>query len=188
MRSIFIIIGVITLLSCDSSRLEPVSVGDFSRFVEETGYVTDAERYGWSIIQLDVLRYDTSSGLAWTNPTLQGRPLDEMPVTQVSFNDAQAYCKWSNTRLPSYDEYWDLASSDQRPIVSDADRIEPLNKVHVVGNVWDITTTTDALGQIRLAGGSYLCNTRTCNGISPDRILYVDKETGNSHIGFAVMR
>jgi len=38
-----------------------------------------------------------------------------------------------------------------------------------------------------LAGGSLFCSKDTCHGTQKDRELYVDKETGNIHIGFSVL-
>ena len=52
--------------------------------------------------------------------------------------------------------------------------------------MWDITLTENIKGEIRLAGGSYLCSPSTCHGTQPDRELFVDKETANTHISFAV--
>ena len=44
-------------------------------------------------------------------------------------------------------------------------------------------TTGNIKGEIRLAGGSYLSSIDTCHGTQEDRELFVDKETGNIHIG-----
>ena len=41
--------------------------------------------------------------------------------------------------------------------------------------------------QIRLAGGSLFCSIDTRHGTQEDRELYVDKETGNIHIGFSIL-
>ena len=41
--------------------------------------------------------------------------------------------------------------------------------------------------QVRLAGGSLFCSRDTCHGTQEDRELYVDKETGNIHIGFSIL-
>ncbi|MEM6963759.1 MAG: SUMF1/EgtB/PvdO family nonheme iron enzyme [Bacteroidota bacterium] len=171
-----------------SEQLLAVSVADFSRFVEATGYVTDSEKFGWSIIQEDVYRFRTEEGATWRLPNAVDSASANFPVTQVSYNDAVAYCAWSNTRLPSYREYWKLTAKDQRPINQNSNAILPLEKTNHVGNVWEITTTQDAIGQIRLAGGSYLCNPYTCNGTSADRRLFVDKTTGNIHISFSVIK
>ncbi|MEM9991773.1 MAG: SUMF1/EgtB/PvdO family nonheme iron enzyme, partial [Bacteroidota bacterium] len=180
-------IGLCSLVSCQSLKLVPITVSDFAAFVEATGYLTDAEKYGWSVVQQDVFTFEVVEHISWQCPTGKSNALAHFPVTQVSFNDAAAYCAWAEVRLPSYEEFWKLAQVDQRPIVKSMPAILPLASVNIVGNVWDITTNTRSDGQIRLAGGSYLCNANTCNGTHPTRILFVDKETGNSHIGFSVV-
>lgn len=175
--------------SCQNEvTLHPVSVADFRQFVQETGYRTDAEKYDWSVVQLNVYEFNVLYGIDWKCPDGTHYAPDNYPVTQVSLNDALAYCQWSGTRLPSYSEYWKLTKNDSRPIVQSAPNIFPLGQVNVVGNVWEITTTQRSDGQIRLAGGSYLCNKNTCNGTDENRELYVDSETGNTHISFAVIR
>jgi len=176
-------------LGCkDITKLETVSVKDFSKFVKETGYVTDAEKFGWSIFQKDVYTFKVDSGLVWNIPNGVDSAKMNYPVTQVSYNDALAYCEWAKVRLPSYEEFWKLVKSDKRPINESAPLILPNEQTNIVGNVWDITTTENVKHEIRLAGGSYLCNVKTCNGTNPSRELYVDKMTGNTHIGFSVIK
>ena len=176
------------LSSCNKpNQLKTINVSDFKAFVSETDYVTDAEKYGWSIVQTTIYNFYTQEGATWIIPNSIDTVDLFMPVTQVSFNDAMAYCKWSNTRLPSYKEYWQIAKNDNRRINHSSSEIEATSQVNIIGNVWDITTTENVLGEVRLAGGSYLCNTKTCNGTDPDRKLFVDKTTGNVHIGFSVI-
>ena len=146
-------------------RLEVVTYGQFDEFVKETGYITDAEKFGWSIVQTD-----------------------KLPVTQVSYNDAIAYCEWSGSRLPTYAEYWRLINGDDRKVMTEQNGpISAVTKVNILGNVWEITSTTKS-GNIRLAGGSIFCSPNTCHGTIKERELYVDKQTGNIHIGFAVIK
>ena len=64
--------------------------------------------------------------------------------------------------------------------------VEEINNVNIVGNVWDLTTTENIKGEIRLAGGSYLCSPNICHGTQRDRELFVDKETANTHISLVV--
>ena len=97
-----------------------------------------------------------------------------------------AYCNWAGVKLPTYEEYWKAVSNDKRPIVSEADSIEVVSNINIIGNVWDLTLTENERGEVRLAGGSYLCSPKTCHGTQPDRILYVDKETANTHISMVV--
>jgi len=185
-KSAFIFFLCIAALSCSSPSLRTVSVADFATFVEATDYVTDAERYGWSVKQISIQEYEVLDSLTWRIPDGDNPAKENYAVTQVSYNDAAAYAKWSGTSIPTYEEYWEMVKGDDRLINETSTAILPIDQVNIVGNVWDITMP-DQLGRIRLAGGSYLCDKHTCNGTSADRQLYVDIETGNIHIGFSVV-
>jgi len=168
--------------------LTPVSYSQFELFVNQTGYVTDAEKYGWSIVQIDVDHFKTVKNATWRTPDgVNKSNSKELPVTQVSYNDALSYCKWAKKRLPTYDEYWELIKNDTRVIVSDNKfPISNVNEVNILGNVWDITEVEDG-NSVRLAGGSLFCSKNTCNGTVKERELLVDKETGNINVGFCVI-
>jgi len=176
--------------SCNSKtyNLIPVTYAEFESFVIETGYITDAEKYGWSIVQTDVYNFKKVNSANWRIP--DGINLvnsGKLPVTQVSYNDALAYCKWAKKRLPSYEEYWENVKNDNRVIVSENKfPISEIDTVNIVGNVWDITKS-EKNNLVRIAGGSLLCSKSTCHGTVKERELYIDKETGNIHIGFSVM-
>ncbi len=173
----------------ENVELKVVTFEQFEKFVTATGYVTDAEKYGWSFVQKDVYNFEIVEGATWRKPDGKTAPnSNELPVTQVSYNDAIAYCKWSNTRLPTYEEYWQRIDGDKRKVITNGNGpISGTNDVNILGNVWEITATI--LGDsTRLAGGSLFCSKETCHGTSVKRELYVDKQTGNIHIGFAVFR
>ncbi len=76
-----------------------VSREDFSAFIDDTGYRTDAEREGWAWISRDGM-WEKREGLSWRNPF--GGAADEfcaehggqLPVFQASWNDAAAFCRW----------------------------------------------------------------------------------------------
>ena len=182
----FYIAILLLCFSCTDQKLKQVSLADFREFVEATNYVTDAEKYDWSIVQLDIINYEILYGIDWRCPTGMHPAKDSDPVTQVSYNDALAYAEWKQAKLPDYETYWELASRDKRAINFSSFEILPIDQVNIIGNVWEITTP-GIYGNIRLAGGSYLCDENTCNGTSKDRELLVDKITGNSHIGFAII-
>lgn len=171
----------------NSAKLHVVTVAEFEQFVSETGYITDAEKAGWSFVQVNVYRYETREHINWRTPDGTDAARSDAPVTQVSFNDAVAYCKWAGTKLPDYKTYWQLAQKDQRDIHTRAPKINAAGNSNTVGNVWDITTSENSEKEIRLAGGSYLCNVTSCNGTDPARVVFVDKQTANSNIGFAVI-
>lgn len=189
MKKLYLFLFVI-LVSCSSQKdlsLKTVSVKEFKNFVNATGYVTSAEEYGWSFVQQNVYDYIVVDGANWLKPDGTNPSIDSLPVTQVSYNDAIEYCKWAGVSLPTYDQYWQLVSSDNRLIVSD--NIYPISSVesvNIIGNVWDITEPINS-NQIRLAGGSLFCSIDTCHGTQEDRELFVDKETGNIHIGFSIL-
>lgn len=178
---------MVLMSSCREASLHQVTVAEFGKFVEETDYVTDAEAFGWSIVQTDIINYEILYGIDWRCPTGRVEAQSHDPVTQVSYNDALAYATWSNQKLPDYENYWQLASIDTRPINFASNTILPIDQVNILGNIWELTTP-GKYGNIRLAGGSYLCDKNTCNGTSKDRELLIDKITGNSHIGIAVIR
>ena len=86
----------------------PVTVAAFARFVKAQRYVTETEKLGSSA----VMRYGTGQwrllkGATWRHPLgPDGAPArDDHPVTQVSWNDAVAYCAAAGKRLPTEVEY-----------------------------------------------------------------------------------
>lgn len=186
-------VGMLTtlmlLFACYSNKsyyLKPITVAAFAEFVKQTNYVTDAEKYGWSIVQYNVFEFEVAEGAYWQKPNGIDSAKAQFPVSQVSLNDALAYCDWANTRLPDYEEYWELTKNDKRPIIFNTIDFVEANEANLVGNYWDITSSNDPM-KVRLAGGSIFCNTTTCNGTSKNRELFVDATTGNIHISFAVV-
>lgn len=186
----YLFLFLILCCSCEKkeTNLKPVSYNDFDLFVKDTKYITDAEKYGWSIVQIDVYNFKKVNNANWRKPDgINKVSSGKLPVTQVSYNDALAYCKWSKKRLPNYNEYWEIVKNDKRIIVSENKLpISEIDKVNIVGNVWDITENGNNQ-LVRLAGGSLFCSKNTCHGTVKERELFVDKETGNIHIGFSVL-
>ncbi|WP_114791619.1 SUMF1/EgtB/PvdO family nonheme iron enzyme [Niabella yanshanensis] len=93
----------------------------FEKFVQATGYITEAERYKNALVfepGLKEFRWLTDSTAYWRYPNgiMRGGIEKKMdhPVTCISFNDALAYCKWAGVRLPTLEE-WEIAATAGTP-------------------------------------------------------------------------
>lgn len=141
----------------------PVTVADFMRFVNETGYVTVAERPPDPAMYPDadpsllvpgsVVFHPTPGpvplddpmqwwryipGAHWRAPagpgtTIEGR--EQHPVTQVAYEDARSFAQWAGKDLPTEAE-WEFAARGglDRANFAWGDEIDPGGTV--VANTW----------------------------------------------------
>jgi sulfatase modifying factor 1 len=95
----------------------PVTVGEFRRFVDATGYRTDAERLGGGVYDPATDRWSIVAGAVWHRPLGPDGPAspNDHPVTQVSWHDAVAYARWAGKRLPTEVE-WEHAARGGRDL------------------------------------------------------------------------
>lgn len=121
--------GIIRRASLRAFGMEAqcVTVARFAAFVTETGYVTEAEEIGWTYVFRGLIQdpdaadvvggYDKAGwwwaikAADWRHPSGQGEAPAEPdhPVTQISWNDAQAFAAWAGGRLPTEIE-WEHAA------------------------------------------------------------------------------
>jgi formylglycine-generating enzyme required for sulfatase activity len=142
-----------------------VTVRQFSHFVKETGYITDAEKAG--------------DRFTWKSPGI--RQSGSHPVIWISFSDVEAYVAWAGVEIPCDSEwlyacradtettfYWgdefdgdyawyrDNAVTGTKPVAKKP--ANPYGLYDMVGNVWEYIRVCDNI--IALRGASWTrCDT-----------------------------
>ena len=109
-----------------------VTVGQWRKFIKETGHKTEAETGGGAYIW-ENSEWKKKAGTYWDNPGFSQD--DRHPVTCVSWNDVQAYIRWLNSeegtdnyRLPTEAEWEYTIRAGSAPVFSFGDDASKLSE------------------------------------------------------------
>lgn len=127
-------------------------------FAAATGYVTDAERYGWSFVFEGLLPADGAwqrvaearwwckvDGASWRAPEGPGSTVADRldhPAVHLSWNDAQAIAAWAGARLPTEAEWEHAAKAGAPHARFPWGDIEPDDTGFLPCNIWQGTFPT----------------------------------------------
>ena len=125
----------------------------FAAFVDSTGYVSEAERFGWSFVfsssagdtegntqtVVNAPWWKRVDGACWR--AINGPGMDQEwhadhPVVHVSWNDANAFAKWVGGRLPSESEWEHAARGGLGDVPFPWGGREPDDNVFLPCNIW----------------------------------------------------
>ena len=137
----------------------------FAKFVQATGYQTEAERFGWSFVfhlnvSGEIATSEAVFGIEWwrkidgsswrliNGPGTEDDWHPDHPVVHVSWNDARAYADWAGGRLPTEVEWEHAARGGLGDVPFPWGTREPDDTDYQPCNIWqgrfpDMNTAAD---------------------------------------------
>jgi serine/threonine protein kinase len=136
----------------------------FRRFVDATGYRTEPEKRGWSVVWQGVGVPQQVAGAQWRHPSGPQDRLDpECPVVDVAWQDARSYVEWAELRLPTEEE-WECGAAwngqaiqsypwgDDEPTAETAEKVDILRTSPHVAHVTAHPAGVSPWGAFNMAG------------------------------------
>jgi len=122
----------------------PVTNQQYQEFVDKTQYETDAEKEQNGLVRIG-RRWKKIPEANWKMPdgltSVDGQ--ENNPVSQVSFNDAAAYCKWAGKDLPT-EAQWEKAARGYSGFIYPWGSSEPKeNEANFDGMIGSTTPVTE---------------------------------------------
>ncbi|NIC41369.1 formylglycine-generating enzyme family protein [Aquabacterium sp. A08] len=89
-----------------------VTIGDFARYAQATGVVTDAERQGGGMEYVG--GWQRRPGWTWRGPDGQAHADPRLPAVHLTQPEAEAYCRWAGGTLPTAAQWKQAAYTEAR--------------------------------------------------------------------------
>ena len=134
----------------------------FQRFVEATGYTTTAEINGYSSSYMDS-GWAAVDGADWQHPLGPDSDISGMedhPVVNVSLDDAESYCLWSNNGYLPSEAQWEKAARGTElnlypwgndPVTTDLANYAESSEMGTM-NVFDLDLGMSPYGLLHMSG------------------------------------
>jgi formylglycine-generating enzyme required for sulfatase activity len=121
-------VGGVGEVSAFNIDVNEVTNSQYAAFVDATGYVTVAERagpdgapMGAAVFDRAQARWRIEPSANWRHPDGDGSSIERRqryPVVAVAYEDAEAYARWAERRLPTENE-WEFAARGGAPAPAD---------------------------------------------------------------------